>query len=319
MEIKSIKYNQAYNKTTPRVSIVIPIYNRASTIVRTMDSLKLQSYKNYECILVDDGSTDEIDNIIYQHIFKRDIPILYIKKENGGVHTARNIAISKARGELTMFLDSDDEFVPNAIQIMVDAWNRIPSNEKHVYREVVAQCIDQNGKLVGDSFPSIINDVSHEESIKLCDKTAGEHVAIMVTKTLKDNPWPEPEGITLVTEDVVWKKLEKEYRSYYINDIVRVYYTDTKDSYTNTKRSIQYCKNIHWNVGYMLNNWSVYKSAKTSRIKTLLIYGVFDEVLRNHGVLKTYRLNNNINKVLIILFSIPIKIVARRYDRKVFI
>ena len=85
-----IAQNSYWDSAVVRVSVVIPVYNRRNTIRRTLASLERQIYRNFECIIVNDGSTVNIDDIIEDFMDNTEIPVIYIKKENGGVHTARN-------------------------------------------------------------------------------------------------------------------------------------------------------------------------------------------------------------------------------------
>jgi len=196
-----------------------------------------------------------------------------------------------------MFLDSDDEYRNDAIELMIKAWEKIPYEDRGKYREIVAQCQDQTGNRVGKPFPVNINKMPWKKAVRLCDSTKGEHVSIMKTCILKDNPWPEPEGVTFVTEDIVWKHLEKKYKSFFVNDMIRIYHTNTQDSYTNHKtRTLQYCVNCQWNEGYMLDHWSVYKG-KVSYLKRMMIYEIFSMILRKNGV-KGYKFNSIINNIV---------------------
>lgn len=76
--------NDTWENSSPTISVVTPIYNRCSTIKRTIESLKNQTFKDFEYILVDDGSTDDLDSILLPIIEKLQFPVLYLKKENGG-------------------------------------------------------------------------------------------------------------------------------------------------------------------------------------------------------------------------------------------
>ena len=101
---------------SPRISIIIPTFNRAWSLPRTIASVLNQTSKDWELIIVDDGSTDDTAGVIKEYL--TDTRVRYFKKENGGVGTARNFGIAKASNELVTFLDSDDEFVPNTIELM---------------------------------------------------------------------------------------------------------------------------------------------------------------------------------------------------------
>lgn len=88
------------------VSVIIPVYNARNTIVRCVESVMKQTYKNLEVIVVDDGSTDGCCNLLED--YSSDSRIHVYSKENGGVSSARNFGLSKANGEFIQFVDSDD-------------------------------------------------------------------------------------------------------------------------------------------------------------------------------------------------------------------
>lgn len=94
------------------ISIIIPYYNiKENFLIECMESIKRQSYKDFEVIVIDDGSLNPFDKII--DIKKFDFKIKYIRKENEGVSVARNVGIENADGEYLLFLDADDYLLPN--------------------------------------------------------------------------------------------------------------------------------------------------------------------------------------------------------------
>lgn len=112
-----------------KVSVVIPMYNSEKTIVTTLDSVLSQTYldKNIEIIIVNDGSTDKSKQIVEEYIEKsKGISIKLINKENSGVSSARNIGIKKAKGEWIALLDSDDEWLPQKLEMQME---EIKNNE----------------------------------------------------------------------------------------------------------------------------------------------------------------------------------------------
>lgn len=102
----------------PKVSIILPVYNRANTINDTIESVMQQSYKNFELIIVDDGSKDNSQQICRKYELK-DNRIKLIKKENGGPSQARNVGLKIAKGKYLMFIDSDDKYKADMIEKMV--------------------------------------------------------------------------------------------------------------------------------------------------------------------------------------------------------
>ena len=97
------------------VSIIVPIYNMGDSIIRCVESIEMQTYKNIEVILVDDGSTD--DSLLKcKELSNKYNNITFITKKNGGVSTARNIGIEKAIGKWIMFVDPDDYLSNNIVE-----------------------------------------------------------------------------------------------------------------------------------------------------------------------------------------------------------
>ena len=95
--------------TKPFFSIITPTYNRVSFLEEMIASVAAQTFQNYEHIIVDDGSTDETEQLISG--LKENHPqIVYIKQENKGRSVARNVGIEAAKGEYVCFLDSDDQW-----------------------------------------------------------------------------------------------------------------------------------------------------------------------------------------------------------------
>lgn len=100
------------------VSVVIPVYNRESTIKRAIDSVLCQTYSNMELIIVDDGSTDDTVRIINKYNDSRIKLICH--KERGGANKARNTGIENANGEYIAFQDSDDEWLPDKLEVQIE-------------------------------------------------------------------------------------------------------------------------------------------------------------------------------------------------------
>ena len=104
----------------PKVSVIIPTYNRSKYVTKAIDSVLGQTYKDYEIIVVDDGSTDNTKEVLKPYTDR----IKYLYQENTGVSAARNAGIRAAGGQWIAFLDSDDEWLPEKLSIQMDYLSR---------------------------------------------------------------------------------------------------------------------------------------------------------------------------------------------------
>lgn len=307
--------NKKWGEHVPLVTVMTPIYNRREETKRAIYSVARQTFKDIEYILVDDGSPENSDDIVEAFMQEADFPVMYIKKPNGGVHTARNAAIREARGKYICSLDNDNEMVPVTIETFLKVWESIPENKRSEYRGVVALCRDQNGTQLGKSFPENINEMPWPQGMRACDETEGEHCDFNISKCLKENLFPEPEGITHVDESIMWKKLELTYKEWFINDILFIYHTEG-EGYTRTeKRSIQAVKNMNWNTAYKLNKDSFYISGIKERFVEIASYSVLESALKKCGTNSGSKLKLKKDKLLYIIFRIPAFFLSFGYKK----
>ena len=102
------------------ISIVVPLYNKEAAILSSLSSIQGQNYKEWECVIVDDGSTDASAKIV-QDFIRDDTRFVYYYKQNGGPSSARNYGIDRANGDWIVFLDADDIFATDALSVFDDA------------------------------------------------------------------------------------------------------------------------------------------------------------------------------------------------------
>ncbi len=130
----------------PIVSVILPTYNRAQFLWDAIYSVLNQTFSGFEIIVVDDGSTDNTEQIIKKFLDPR---IIYIKQINQGRSHARNTAIKVSRGKYITFLDSDDLYLPNKLEIQV---NYLNNHKKVDMVYTSAYCIDANGKKLKENY-----------------------------------------------------------------------------------------------------------------------------------------------------------------------
>lgn len=112
--------------SNPLVSIIIPVYNKEKWIVQTLQSVASQTYDNWECLIVDDGSTDNSLSLIHSFVDVTKGNWKIIAQTNSGQSPARNAGIGLASGELIAFLDADDLWMPEKLQVQVNLLSRRP-------------------------------------------------------------------------------------------------------------------------------------------------------------------------------------------------
>ncbi len=113
-------------KDSVLISIGLPTFNRDWCIERAIKSVQEQTYINWELLIIDDGSTDNTKNILKPYL--EDKRIKYFFKKNGGVSSARNLGIKKAKGKYIAFLDSDDEFTKKRLEIQLREMKKFKAN-----------------------------------------------------------------------------------------------------------------------------------------------------------------------------------------------
>jgi glycosyltransferase involved in cell wall biosynthesis len=108
------------------ISVIVPCYNQAQYLPEALDSVLAQTYTNWECIMVNDGSPDNSEEIALKYCSK-DPRFNYLKKENGGLSSARNAGLKIAKGDWVQFLDSDDYIEPEKFKLSMDLITENPS------------------------------------------------------------------------------------------------------------------------------------------------------------------------------------------------
>ncbi|MGQ9861548.1 MAG: glycosyltransferase family 2 protein [Thiobacillaceae bacterium] len=125
----------------PSVSVVIPAYNAAWCVGRAIDSVLAQDYRDFELIVVDDGSTDDTAKVLAAY----GDAIHVIGKPNGGLSSARNAGIAAARGEFIAFLDADDWWLPGKLRLQISSMRQ---NANIGFSSTTARVVDPDGNLV---------------------------------------------------------------------------------------------------------------------------------------------------------------------------
>lgn len=228
------------------LTICIPTYNRAYTLGRTLDSIEKQTDHDFETILVDDGSNDNTEEIASKYI--QSCNLKYIKKANGGKHTALNIGIEYASGDFFVILDSDDwldETYVEKIKASVNSDEYL--NSEVPLCGVMGKCENiTNKKIIGDSFEKKY--ISYIDFHFRDKKHYGDCCECIKTSILKKYRWPEPNNTKFVPEALVFDQIGIEYSLYCLNDVFE-YKEYLNDGITNN--NVDYI--VKNNIGYLYN------------------------------------------------------------------
>lgn len=107
----------------PLISVIVPCYNQAQFLDECLQSVLEQTYQNWECIIVNDGSPDNTEEVALEWT-KKDVRFIYLKKDNGGLSSARNAGIEKAKGEWILPLDCDDKIGNQYLELASAEFNK---------------------------------------------------------------------------------------------------------------------------------------------------------------------------------------------------
>lgn len=218
------------------VTVFTPSFNRAHTIRRVYDSLLGQTVKDFEWIIVDDGSSDGTEELVQSWITEGILPILYVRQRNKGKFRTLIETIDRANGEWFLIADSDDEFVPETIATFLSAYNDVPDEKKDCISGVTGLVMDsETREVIGRQFPipeeeryllASVNDIIYRSGI------TGEKWGILKTSVLKEFSAiiPVPEDVKYIGEQALWATISEKYLTVFINVPLRIYYQGTSDT-----------------------------------------------------------------------------------------
>ncbi len=193
-----------------KFSVIIPTYNRASFIEATIKSILNQEYQNFEIIVVDDGSTDNTEEIVRSFSDKR---LLYHKKENGERAKARNKGAQLAAGDYVNFLDSDDTLYSNHLAEAI----------KMISMHDAPEVFHLNYDILNDETGDIVKRKNIEGNLNLQLVKKGNLLSCNGVFIRKDiallNPFNEDRDLSASEDYELWLRLASRYLIYYSNTI----------------------------------------------------------------------------------------------------
>ena len=199
------------------LTVFTPAYNRAHTLSRTYQSLQEQDCKEFIWLIIDDGSTDNTEQLVNQWIDnENEFEIRYFRKENGGMHTAHNAAYRQITTELNVCIDSDDKITHGAIRKILDKWTEIKDSG---YAGIIALDADFNGKIIGKGFPDNLSETTLVDYYKNGGK--GDKKLIYRTDVINAYPeYPVFEGEKYVALAYKYRMIDQDYKLAVLNEVV---------------------------------------------------------------------------------------------------
>jgi glycosyltransferase involved in cell wall biosynthesis len=199
------------------ITVFTPTFNRAYLLKNVHNCLAHQSYRKFEWLIIDDGSTDNTKEVVGAFIKKETFSITYLYQENQGKANALNKAFLKAKGEFFVVLDSDDLLLSDALENMLQAWSTIPAESKKKFVGIVGHWVFPNQKIVGTHFPE--NEIdSNAFDIRTKYRIKGDKIGMNRTEVLRKFPFPEKTG-NFIPESLIWNRIAKHYQIRFVNII----------------------------------------------------------------------------------------------------
>lgn len=188
------------------VTIFTPIFNRAYAIKQLYQSLLRQTSYDFEWLIVDDGSTDNIASVIQEWKEEKEAPfkIRFYRQENGGKHRAINYGVKLADGEAFFIVDSDDYLTDDAVSLIDQWWEDVAGDDS--FAGVSGLKKQKENGIAGDFLPlEDFVDATNLERKKY--GLLGDKAEVYKTSVLRKYPFPEYEGENFLTEAVVWDRI----------------------------------------------------------------------------------------------------------------
>jgi glycosyltransferase involved in cell wall biosynthesis len=204
-------------------TVFTPTFNRAHTLPRVYAALERQTFRDFEWLIVDDGSTDDTAALVTGWQAQAAFPIRYVWQENGGKHVAVNHGVRVARGRLFLFLDSDNACVPEALERLNFHWESIPAAQRRSFSAVSSLAQDTSGRIIGSRFPADPTD-SDSFEIRYRYGITGEKWGFHRTDVLKEFPYPVFPGEKTMPESFLWNRIAVKYKTRYVNEPLEIYH-----------------------------------------------------------------------------------------------
>ena len=239
--------------TRPTISIPTPTYNRAHVLHRAYDSLNRQKTRDFEWIVVDDGSTDRTPSLLARWQAEAEFPVTWCRySKNRGRNAAVNFGMELVSGDYTMILDSDDELLDNALETIAYWRERTGIDALSAVSGFAFRCVDETGTLVGRlgkerAMPrETLRTSAREARYRLGIVT--ELIGVMKTPISRERTFVELTNSEHCPEGVTHHRISQRYDTIYVDHPIRRYFRNDGE----TRLSDTPSRTIKWPRGYYL-------------------------------------------------------------------
>ena len=288
------------------ITILTPTYNRCNELKELYNSLENQTYTDFVWMIIDDGSSDNTEEVVKKWCEDTSMKIVYKRKENGGKHTAINFALEYIETILTFIVDSDDFLSPDAVEIIEKKYNLYKSEKDlcgfSFLRGKRSGGFLSNGVVPCDGMKETFCECRINRNI------TGDMAEVWYTNCLKEYPFPEFEGERFISEDCVWIPMSEKYKLRFFNNAI--YISDYLSGGLTNNRRINNIKSPNGCVKRaetFLKSENIKNRYKLKPMIQYIIYGKF----ANKREIELFEKTNK--KGLYIILYIPSKILYLKW------
>lgn len=199
------------------ITVFTPTYNRAHLLPRLYESLKAQTFVDFEWIIVDDGSTDCTAEIVKEWL--EDERIRYIKQPNGGKHRAINRGVQEAQGDLFFIADSDDYLPDDSLAKVAERYEKINSDKS--IGGICGLDMTPKGDVIGSGLPCD-EIICGSLELRVKHHVTGDLKEVFFTHVMREFPFPEFEGERFCPEALVWNRIAQKYKLLFFNEPIYI-------------------------------------------------------------------------------------------------
>jgi len=210
-----------------KFTVFTPTYNRAKLLSRVFESLLAQTYKDFEWLIIDDGSTDDTGKVVDNFSIIAPFPIRYFWRENKGKVASINEALDLAEGEFFLVFDSDDWCTADALEVFMATWNSLSEEERGEYSGVSCLKSFVNGKIVGEDYKRM-EQFGETYVDRFNKRIKGDKWELIRTDVHRKYRYDLSSGERYLAPEYSWLLIGKEFKTVFINRSLSVveYQTD---------------------------------------------------------------------------------------------